>query len=39
MSMVHEDEHHHKRVEALRKVVMELHKGRTVDEVKKSSRS
>jgi DUF438 domain-containing protein len=33
--MVHEDEHHHKRVEALRKVVMELHKGRTVDEVKK----
>jgi PAS domain S-box-containing protein len=35
MSMAHEDERHRARVEALREAVMELHKGRTVDEVKK----
>ena len=34
MSMVHEDERHRKRVEALREVVLELHRGRAVDEVK-----
>jgi DUF438 domain-containing protein len=34
MSMSHEDERHRQRVEALRRVVEELHRGKTVDEVK-----
>ncbi|NLM95951.1 MAG: DUF438 domain-containing protein, partial [Firmicutes bacterium] len=32
--MSHEDERHRQRVEALRRVVEELHRGKTVDEVK-----